>query len=61
MAISDLPAIKGTVLIVAGLASIGVNTWLRTDGSEKTTRAGAFIIVVGAVLLGVSIFVPHAK
>jgi hypothetical membrane protein len=61
MAISDLPAIMGTVLIVAGLASIGVNTWLRTDGSEKTTRAGAFIIVVGAFLLGVSIFVPHAK
>ena len=61
MTISDLPAIMGTVLIVAGLGLIGVNTWLRTDGSEKTTRAGAFIIVVGAFLVGVSIFVPHAK
>lgn len=61
MTISDLPAIMGTVLIVAGLALIGVNTWLRTDGSEKTIQAGALIIVVGAFLLAASIFVPHAK
>lgn len=61
MTISDLPAIMGTVLIVVGLALIGVNTWLRTDGNETTTQAGAFIIVVGAFLLGVSMFVPHAK
>ncbi len=61
MMISDLPAIMGTVLIVAGLALIGISTWLRTDGSEKVTQAGAFIIVVGAFLLALSIFVPHAK
>ena len=61
MTTSDLPAVMGTVLTVAGLALIGINTWLRADGSEKTTQAGAFIIVVGAFLLGVSIFVPHAK
>lgn len=61
MTINDLPAIMGTVLIVAGLALVGINTWSRTDGSEKGTQAGALIIVVGAVLLGVSIFVPHAN
>jgi hypothetical membrane protein len=61
MTVNDLPAIMGTVLIVAGLALIGINTWLRTDGREKTTQAGALIIVVGAVLLGLSIFGPHAK
>ena len=59
--ISDLPAIMGTVLIVAGLALIGISAWRRADGSEKAVQAGAFIIVVGAFLLGVSIFVPHAK
>lgn len=61
MTTSDLPAIMGTVLIVAGLALISINTWLHTDGSEKTTQAGAFIFLVGAFLLGVSTFVPHAK
>lgn len=61
MTISDLPMITGTVLIVAGLALIGINTWLHTDGTDKTTQAGAFIIVVGAFLLGVSVFVPHAR
>lgn len=61
MALNDLPAIMGTVLIIAGLVLVGINTWFRTDRSEKTTQAGALIIVVGAVLLGLSIFVPHAK
>ncbi|HEY2445180.1 MAG TPA: hypothetical protein VGI20_05515 [Rhizomicrobium sp.] len=61
MSINDLPAIMGTVLIVAGLGLVGVSTWSRGEGSEKTTQAGALIIVVGAFLLGVSIFVPHAK
>jgi hypothetical protein len=61
MTINDLPAIMGTVLIVAGLALVGINTWSHTAGSEKTTQAGALIIVVGAVLLGLSIFVPHAR
>ena len=60
MTVNDLPAIMGTVLIVAGLALLGINT-LRTGGSEKTTQAGALIIVVGAFLLGLSIFAPHAK
>ena len=61
MTMNDLPAIMGAVLIVAGLAIVCINTWARTDGSEKTTQAGALIIVVGAFLLGLSIFVPRAK
>ena len=61
MTMNDLPAIMGAVLIVAGLAIVCINTWARTDRSEKTTQAGALIIVVGAFLLGLSIFVPHAK
>ena len=61
MSINDLPAIMGTVLIVAGLALVGISTWSRAEGSQKTTEAGALIIVVGAVLLGLSIFVPHGK
>ena len=61
MTMNDLPAIMGTVLIVVGLALVGVSTWSRSEGSEKTTQVGAFIIVVGAFLLGLSIFVPHAK
>jgi hypothetical protein len=35
MSVSDLPAIMGTVLIVAGLALVGVSTWSRVEGSEK--------------------------
>ena len=61
MSVNDLPAIMGTVLILAGLAFVGVSTWSRAEGSEKTTQAGALLIVVGAVLLGLSLFVPHAK
>ena len=61
MTMNDLPAIMGTVLIVAGLALVGISTWFRTDGSERKTQAGALIIVVGAFLLGLSIFGPHAK
>lgn len=61
MTMNDLPAIMGTVLIVAGLALVAINTWFRTDRSEKTTQAGTLIIVVGAFLLGLSIFGPHAK
>jgi hypothetical membrane protein len=57
MSVNDLPAIMGTILIIAGLALVGVSTWSRAEGSEKTTQAGAFIIVVGALLLGLSIFV----
>jgi hypothetical membrane protein len=61
MTIDDLPAIMGTVLIVAGLVLVGVSTWLRTDGRERGVQAGVLIIVVGAVLLGASVFGPHAK
>jgi hypothetical protein len=61
MTMNDLPAIMGVVLIVAGLALVCINTWVRTDRSEKTTQVGALIIVVGAFLLGLSIFVPRAK
>ena len=60
MTISDLPAIMGAVLVVAGLALVAINTF-RTDRSEKGVQAGALIIVVGAFLLGVSIFAPHGK
>jgi hypothetical protein len=59
MNVSDLPAIMGTVLAVSGLGLVGVSTWSRTEGSERTTQAGALIIVVGAALLGLSIFVRH--
>jgi hypothetical protein len=52
---------RRTVLIVAGLALVGVSTWSRAEASEKTTQAGALIIVVGAFLLGLSIFVSHGK
>jgi hypothetical protein len=61
MSINDLPAIMGTVLIVAGLALVGVSAWPRAEGKEKTTQAGALIIVVGALLLGLSIFVSYGK
>ena len=61
MTTTDLPAIMGTVLIVAGLALVGVYLWVRTEWREKGTQAGALIIVVGAFLLGLSIFGPHAR
>ena len=60
MTISDLPAIMGTVLIVAGLALVGIYTTTRTEGSDKNVQAGALLIVVGAALLGLSLFV-HPK
>lgn len=61
MTINDLPAIMGTILIVVGIALVGIHTWFRSEGSEKSIQAGAFLTVVGAVLLGLSLFVPHAK
>lgn len=61
MTISDLPAIMGTVVVVAGLALVGIYTLFRTAGSERSVQAGALLTIVGAVLLGLSIFVPHAK
>ena len=61
MSVNDLPAIMGTVLILAGLALVGVSIWSRVEGSERTTQAGALIVVVGAFLLGLSIFVSHGK
>jgi hypothetical protein len=61
MTIDDLPAIMGTVLIVAGLALVGIYTRFRTESSESSVQAGTLLIVVGAVLLGVSLFVPRAK
>lgn len=61
MAINDLPAIVGTVLVLAGLALIGIYARVRTAGGEKNVQAGGLLIVVGAVLLGLSLFVPHAK
>lgn len=61
MSVNDLPVIMGTVLIVAGLALVAINTWSGADKSDRTARAGALIIIVGAFLLGVSVFVPHGK
>jgi hypothetical protein len=61
MSITDLPPIMGTVLSVAGLVLVVVSTWSHTDGSDKTTQAGALIIIVGAFLLALSIFVSHGK
>jgi hypothetical protein len=61
MTISDLPPIMGTVLIVAGLALVGIYTRLRAEGSDKSVQVGALLTVVGAVLLGLSLFVPHAR
>ena len=61
MTLNDLPAIMGTVLIIAGLALVGIYTRVRTERSERSVQAGALLVVVGAVLLGLSIFVPHAK
>jgi drug/metabolite transporter (DMT)-like permease len=61
MTINDLPAIMGTVLIVAGLALVGIYTRLSTERAENSVQAGALLIVVGAVLLGMSLFVPHVK
>jgi hypothetical protein len=61
MTINDLPAIMGTVLVVVGIAIVVIFTWRRTEGSEKSTQVGALLVVVGAVLLGLSIFVPHGK
>jgi hypothetical protein len=60
MTINNLPAIMGTVLIVAGLALVGIYTKLRTEGSDKSVQAGALLVVVGAVLLGLSLFVSRA-
>jgi hypothetical protein len=61
MSFNDLPAIMGTVLILAGLALVGASTWSRSEGKEKTTQAGALIIVVGAFLLGLSLFALHGR
>jgi hypothetical protein len=61
MTITDLPAIMGTVLIVVGIVMVGVYTWRRAEGSDKSTQAGALLVVVGAFLLGLSLFVPHGK
>jgi hypothetical protein len=61
MTINDLPAIMGTVLIAVGIAIVGVHTWRRAEGSDRSTQAGALLVVVGAVLLGLSLFVTHGK
>ena len=55
MRLDGLPAIMGTVVIVAGLALVGIYTRHRTQGSEKSVQTGALLIVVGAALLGVSL------
>ena len=60
MTTSDLPAIMGAMLIVAGLGLVGASTLSRATKNDRTTQAGALIIIVGAILVGLSIFVPHA-
>ncbi|HTU00065.1 MAG TPA: hypothetical protein VMF58_18590 [Rhizomicrobium sp.] len=59
MTINDLPAIIGTVLTIFGIVIVGFFTFRRTEGSEKSTQAGGLLVVVGAVLLGLSLFVGH--
>lgn len=61
MTMNDLPAIMGALLIVVGIGIVGVYTWRRTEAGDKSTQAGAFLVVIGAFLLGVSLFVPHGK
>jgi drug/metabolite transporter (DMT)-like permease len=60
MTIHDLPAIMGAVLVVAGLALVGIYTRFRGEGSDRSVQAGALLVVVGAVLLGLSLFVRQA-
>ncbi len=60
MKFNDLPAIMGTILIVSGLTVLVIYTVIHTKSSENSVQAGALLIVVGASLLGLSIFVPHA-
>jgi hypothetical protein len=59
MTTNELPAIMGTVLIVVGIAMVGLYSWLRTEGSDRSTQAGALLVVVGAFLLGLSLFFHH--
>lgn len=40
MTINDLPAIMGTVLIVAGLALVGIYTRFRTEAVKRAFRLG---------------------
>jgi len=51
----------GTILIVIGIAMVGIYTSFRAQGSDRSTQVGAFLIVVGAFLLGLSLFDPHGK
>jgi hypothetical protein len=61
MTTNELPAIMGTVLVVVGIAMVGVYSWRRTEGSDRSTQAGALLVVVGAFLLGLSLFVHHGQ
>src|SRR5262249_4417350 len=61
MTINDLPAIMGTIVIVVGLALVGIYTRARSATSERSVQAGALLVVVGAVLLGLSLFVHQAR
>jgi drug/metabolite transporter (DMT)-like permease len=61
MTVNDLPAIMGTVLIFTGLAMVGIYTVVRGEGSERSVQVGALLVVVGAVLLGLSLFVLHPR
>jgi hypothetical protein len=58
MTISDLPAIMGAVLTVVGILMVVVSAWRK---NQNSIQAGALLVVVGAVLLGLSLFFPHAK
>ena len=61
MTINDLPAIMGTVLIAAGLVLVAIYARSRSEGGDKSVQAGALLVVVGAVLLGLSLFVLRGK
>ena len=58
---TDLPAIMGTVVTAAGLVLVGIYTRFRSEDSERSVQAGALLVVVGAALLGLSLFVLRGK
>jgi len=61
MTIGDLPAIMGAVLVVTGIALVIIYTRSPSDGRDRSVQAGALLSIVGAFLLGLSLFFPHVR